>query len=128
MRWGFPSRGSKGLFNARSETVGILPSFKVAQHHRRALVFASGWYEWKDKQRYLVQRKDQKPIVLAALWQGDRFTILTCATGPDLFALHHRVPVILERKNWMGWLRCEPAEAWLRPFPIGPLGYSKSPH
>lgn len=121
LRWGFPAKGNKVLFNARSETVDILPSFRDAYRRRRALVFASGWYEWKDKQRYLVGRKDHKPVVMAALWQADRFTILTCAAAEDLEWLHHRVPVVLEHKNWTGWLEGQPADFWLRPFPAGPL-------
>lgn len=121
LRWGFAVRAGKVLFNARSETVAELPSFRDAYRRRRALVFASGWYEWKDKQRYLVRRKDDKPVVMAALWQGDRFTILTCAAGDDLAWLHQRVPVVLERRHWQGWLRAEPAGEWLRPFPTGAL-------
>lgn len=54
-KWGFPSactsRGSKVLFNVRSENVADLPSFREAYRHCRALLFTSGWYEWKDKQR-----------------------------------------------------------------------------
>lgn len=121
-KWGFPSNyGSKVLFNARSETVAGLPSFKDAYRKRRALLAASGWYEWKDKQRYLIRRKDHKPVVMAALWEQDRFTVLTCAAGSDLAWLHERVPVVLERKNWYGWLHGQHGEDWFRAFPNGPL-------
>jgi putative SOS response-associated peptidase YedK len=124
-KWGFPSacttRSSKVLFNARSETVAELPSFREAYRRRRALLFVSGWYEWKEGQRFLIRRKDGKPVVMAALWEGDRFTVLTCGAGEDLAWLHHRVPVVLERRNWMGWLKGQTLQAWLQPFPRGPL-------
>jgi len=110
-RWGFPgarpSRGSKVLFNARSETVAELPSFREAYRKRRALLFVSGWYEWKERQRYLIRRKDNKPLVMAALWQGDYFTVLTAESAGELKAYHHRMPVLLLKTDWERWLRGE---------------------
>lgn len=81
-----------------------LPSFRDAYRRRRALLFTSGWYEWKDKQRYLIRRRDNKPVVMAALWQEDRFTILTTIPTPDLAQYHDRMPVMVLKKNWKGWL------------------------
>ena len=126
MRWGFPGREAAVLFNARSETVAQKPSFRAAWRSRRALLPVSGWYEWKDKQPYFIRRSDGRPVVLAALWEGEAFTVLTCAAGEDLAWLHHRVPVVLERKNWDAWLAGAPAEAWMRPFPPGPLVAQKA--
>lgn len=121
LSWGFPSPRGTVLFNARSETVAHKPSFRAAWRLRRALLPVSGWYEWQGKQPYFIYRKDGKPVVLAALWEGEAFTVLTCAAGQDLAWLHDRVPVVLPRQHWDGWLRGEPAEAWMQPFPPGPL-------
>lgn len=104
-RWGFPSSyGSKVLFNARSETVDQLPSFKDAYRKRRALLPVSGWYEWKDKERYLIRRKDRKPVVMAALWHEDCFTVLTTSPTQDIAEYHDRMPYLLLKRDWERWL------------------------
>jgi putative SOS response-associated peptidase YedK len=126
LRWGFPGREGSALFNARSETAAQKPSFRAAYRSGRALLPVTGWYEWKDQQPYFIHRSDGRPVVLAALWQAEAFTILTCAAGEDLAWLHHRVPVVLERKHWEGWLRGEPAQTWLKPFPPEPLAAQRA--
>jgi len=53
MRWGLiPSwskdmSGAARMINARSETAHVLPAFRGALKHRRCLVPADGFYEWK---------------------------------------------------------------------------------
>ena len=36
-------------FNAKAETIKTAPSYREAFKHRRCLVPASGWWEWKDE-------------------------------------------------------------------------------
>lgn len=111
--WGFPIQGRPVLFNARSETVGQLPSFKEAYRYRRALVLVSSWYEWTQqgskKQQQRIFRKDHKPLVLAGLWQGDRFTVLTEASKGWMEDYHHRMPTLLLKKDWEPWVHAGPA-------------------
>lgn len=124
IRWGLVPHwskdgpaGSKPLINARAETAADKPTFRAALKRRRALIPADGFYEWKKredgpKQPYYITRTDGDPMVFAGLWERwgegedmiDSFAILTHEAGPDIKALHHRSPVIVERDRFQGWL------------------------
>jgi putative SOS response-associated peptidase YedK len=61
------------LFNARSETVDSKGIFSRLTMHRRGVLLVDGFYEWvKDaageKQPFLVQRRDGRPLKLAVLF------------------------------------------------------------
>ncbi len=127
MRWGFlphwykaPNAGPL-LINARSETIAEKPAFKSACRSRRALLTATGFYEWtKDAEGnrlpWYITRSDGQPLVFAAIWQdwdatrigedGDWRTcaIVTCAANSQMSEIHHRMPVILEPDDWALWL------------------------
>src|SRR5262249_51132417 len=77
LRWGLvPYWWNKRLkdlrlatFNARSESVAEKPLFREAFKHRRCLIPASGYYEWKQtpngKQPYYYRRRDGQPLTFA---------------------------------------------------------------
>ena len=127
-RWGLvpswaddPAIGGR-MFNARAETVATKPSFRSAYVRRRAAVVADGFYEWhtgpdRTKQPYYFTRADGAPLALAGLWEvwspagGDAeqaplrsCTVITTEAGPDLAAVHHRTPVVLEADSLDEWL------------------------
>ncbi len=125
MRWGFLPHWYKTetdgplLINARAETVAEKPAFRAAARNRRCLIPATGFFEWtKDAEGHrlpwYIQRRDGAPMVFAGLWQdwtkpGGTETqrsaaIVTCAAGADLSEIHHRMPVILEPRDWPRWL------------------------
>jgi putative SOS response-associated peptidase YedK len=123
MRWGLIPPWSKGpadgplLINARSETVAEKPAFREAVRRRRALVPATGFYEWdrSDPKRplpWFVTRADGAPMALAAIWQDwgegeerlSTVAILTCAANAQMAAIHDRLPVILDPPDWPLWL------------------------
>ena len=58
--------------NARAETVHKLPLFREAFAKRRALIPATGFFEWQKradgKQPYRLVRKDLEPFAFAGLW------------------------------------------------------------
>jgi putative SOS response-associated peptidase YedK len=79
-RWGLVPSWSKDplggarLINARSETVTVKPSFRAAARTRRALVPASGYFEWQagadgPKTPFYLHPEDEGPIAMAALYE-----------------------------------------------------------
>ncbi len=121
MRWGFiphwysaPNDGPL-LINARAETLAEKPAFRQACRTRRCLIPASGFYEWtKDdagnRLPWYIQRASGAPLVFAGIWQdwGDdairTCAIVTCTAEGPVTQIHHRMPVILEEKDWPLWL------------------------
>ena len=147
LRWGLipawakdPAIGHR-LINARSETVAEKPSFRSAFRHRRCLIPADGFYEWrregKTRQPWLFGLRDGAPFVFAGLWErwtvpagaaltgslaerspGDAVetcTILTTAANDTVAQVHGRMPVILPPDLWDAWLAGE--EVPLGPYP-----------
>lgn len=122
-RWGLipffapegPKVGGKWI-NARSETITSMPVFRHAFADKRCLVVVDGFYEWKTdgkkKRPFHFRRKDRKPFALAGLWDEwhdekiriPSCTIITCAARGPILALHDRMPVLLEKKDWETWL------------------------
>jgi putative SOS response-associated peptidase YedK len=114
--WGFTSNSKDPLFNARGETVDSLQSFKDSFRQNRCLVPASGFYEWRsrDKQPFYFQRCDGQLLAFAGIWKqvGNRLeaTIITTTPNCDMGDVHHRMPVILEPGSWNNWLIGRPQD------------------
>ncbi len=130
-RWGLvpawsrdPKSGAR-LINARSETITEKPSFRSAAIKRRALVPATGYYEWlKDPDGsktpvYLHPEEDSSFLGFAALYEfwpdpelpeGDprkwlrTATILTRPATDALGHIHDRTPVIVPPELRSDWL------------------------
>ena len=139
LRWGLipgwaksPGDVKHNLFNARAETVAEKPSFRSAFKSRRAVMPASGFYEWRTvdgvKQPYYISRVDGGAMLFAALWerwaQGgeslESSTIITTHSNEFMQQLHNRMPVILEPGELETWLQDGPFEL-LRPAADGVL-------
>ena len=89
-----------------------MPARIAAFRSRRALVPATGYYEWQTleggkKQPHLLHVA-QQPLAFAGLWTTDGdtecFTVITTAAGENTRAIHDRQPVILEAETWQTWL------------------------
>lgn len=128
-RWGLvPSRakdvsvGSR-MFNARAESVPDKPSFRTAFERRRALVPASGYYEWRTigtdakgkprKQAYYITPADGSVLAFAGLWEFWRSpdgaavvstTIITTDAVTMMRQVHDRMPLVLPASEWGQWL------------------------
>lgn len=114
--WAKDRKISSNLINARAETVADKPSFRSAFKQRRALVVASGYFEWaqteQGKQAYHITRVDQQVFAFAGLWEqwqqggGSIYscTIITTAANKKMGAVHHRMPVILGQEHYRPWL------------------------
>lgn len=131
-----PSVGNK-LINARGETVAEKPSFRASFKNKRCLILADGFYEWKatpgtkTKTPYFIHMKDRGAFAFAGLWDEwhspDGGSLSTCTiitTEPNdlMSALHNRMPVILDAKDYDRWLDPAPQTPenllpLVKPFP-----------
>jgi putative SOS response-associated peptidase YedK len=124
MRWGLipswaddPSIGAR-LINARSETVAEKPSFRSAFGRRRALMPATGFFEWAEapsgsrgKVPHHFRLKNGRPFAFAAIWEEwerDGLSLRTCAlltteANGVVGEVHHRMPVILPPDAYGAW-------------------------
>jgi len=138
MRWGLIpfwakdiSIGNK-LINAKAETISEKPSFRQSFATKRCLVPADGFYEWKQdkvKTPFRIAMKDDSIFAMAGLWSRwndaggkvlDTFTIITTTANQLMQPIHHRMPVILELKDYKIWLgRSSPETllSLLKPYP-----------
>lgn len=144
MRWGLlpawakdrtgGERSRAPLINARAESVADKPSFRSAFAERRCVVFADGFYEWRqdgNRQPYLVRLADAAPFAFAAIWEplaaageGEPTKgccLLTTQANGRMAAVHHRMPVILTPEQVGPWLdpasRRDELQALLKPLP-----------
>ncbi len=113
IRWGIPgNRGNRPLFNARSETVHRLPSFRDGFRSARCLVPASGFYEWRKlpdgaRSPVWIHRTDEKPLAFAGIIGGQNepaAAIITTEPNSLMAPIHNRMPVILEPEDYHQWL------------------------
>jgi putative SOS response-associated peptidase YedK len=146
-RWAKPGRFTTPLSNARAETLMKKPSFRESFLQRRCLIPASGYYEWKivggRKLPHHIRLKDSVLFAFAGLYDGwmdpageaeETCTIITTAPNELVGAIHPRMPVILDPKDYEVWLdprvkdaatltallRAYPAEK-MRAYPVSPL-------
>lgn len=114
------SIGNK-MINARLETVSTKPSFTAAFKHRRCLIPANGFYEWKgekgNKQPYYITLPSEEPLAFAGLWETwspmnvsdyetpyKSCTIITTEASPSVQDIHTRMPAIMAPASYDKWL------------------------
>ncbi|WP_405372810.1 MULTISPECIES: SOS response-associated peptidase [unclassified Microbacterium] len=131
-RWGLipgwakdPKIGVKA-FNARSEELEDKPMFRQALISRRAIVPATGYYEWAQtddgKVPYFIAPADGSPLLFAGLYEWWRdpskadsdpakwvlsFTILTRDAVAPLGSIHDRMPLFVDADFADAWLDTE---------------------
>lgn len=124
LRWGLvpfwakdPSIGNR-MINARAETVAEKPSYRAAFRHRRCIVLADGFYEWRRendaKTPYFISLASGEPFALAGLWENwtdkesgeslQTATLITTEANDFMRSLHHRMPVIMQSDAAGEWL------------------------
>jgi len=122
-KWGFipswakdPKTGYR-MMNARAETVAQKPAFRSALKTARALIPASGFYEWKkegtEKAPFYIRLKSRKHFGFAGLYSmwtspgGEQIctcTIITTDANKLLEPVHNRMPVIIRKGDEDRWL------------------------
>lgn len=133
VRWGFTPGWVKDprdfplLINARSETAVGKAAFRAAMRHRRILVPASGFYEWRRpakgsreaSQAYWVRPKKGGILAFAGLmetWSSadgsevDTAAILTAGANKAVRHIHDRMPVVIQPEDFARWLDCKTRE------------------
>ena len=123
-RWGLVPFWAKDvaignrMINARAETVSEKPSFRAAYRHRRCLLLADGFYEWKKegagKVPYFISLANGESFAFAGLWETwqsketeeiiQSATLITTAANDFISTVHHRMPVILQPDTADRWL------------------------
>lgn len=131
-----PEIGNR-LINARGETLAEKPSFRGSYRHKRCLILADGFYEWKafgsrkTKTPYYIHMQDRKPFAMAGLWDhwespdGSSIkscTIITTTPNELMGAIHDRMPLILHPRDYAKWLDPAPQtsenlQPLIKPFP-----------
>ena len=133
VRWGFTPGWVKDprkfplLINARAETAIGKAAFRAAMRHRRVLVPASGFYEWRRpvkgsreaSQAFWVRPKKGGIVAFAGLmetWSSadgsevDTAAILTTDANGAVCHIHDRMPVVIQPEDFSRWLDCKSQE------------------
>lgn len=139
LAWGLVPSWAKdeaGLrpINARAEGIAGKPMFRGALRHRRALVPADGFYEWKaegkGKTPWHFRLAGGAPFAFAGIWERrdapdagplETFAILTTQANALVSEVHARMPVILDDESEALWRRsgalsAAELERCVRPF------------
>ena len=121
MRWWLVPSWAKevstrySMFNARAETLETSRAFRGPFRHRRGIIPASSFIEWKSldgkKQPWLVERTSNA-LAFAAIWEsresGDEImescAIVTVEAAAGVKRLHSRMPLMLEPELFETWL------------------------
>jgi putative SOS response-associated peptidase YedK len=144
-RWGFVPPWQKPgekppptTFNARSEGVEKAPMWQRAFERHRCLVPADAFFEWqklrpRNNPKFAFTVNDRMPFAFAGLWSAwkdpangywlQSFTVLTTDANETMQSVHHRMPVILQPRDYGRWLSrdvsLQPPLDLLRPLPEG---------
>ncbi|MCF7668281.1 MAG: SOS response-associated peptidase [Verrucomicrobia bacterium] len=149
-KWGFiPSWAkdatqTKPLINARAETINSKASFKSAFRHRRCIIPADGFYEWKKegnaKTPCYFTVDGGALFGFAGLWEEHNdpttglllqtFALITVTPNEIMAPIHNRMPAILDQASEDTWLSGniitpEELSNILAPFPSSRLSYSR---
>ncbi|TDT61130.1 SOS response-associated peptidase [Fonticella tunisiensis] len=114
--WGFMVNNRK-IINARAESLAIKNTFKNSFYRRRCLIPCSAFYEWKNernrKVKYRISLKNKEMFSLAGIYNMfhdknlgfyEGFVIITTEANKDMSDIHHRMPLIIDKKWEDVWI------------------------
>lgn len=140
LQWGFFApwaQGGRLLVNVQSEEIREKPIFAEFFEKWRCLIPADGFYEWrhqaKETRPFYFQMADERPFAFAGIWSQQKVegetvevcAILTTQPNETVRAVHDRMPVILDPKDFDLWLNSEDVrdferiERLFQPFSAG---------
>jgi putative SOS response-associated peptidase YedK len=125
MRWGMvpfwarDANVSYSTINAQAETLSMSETYCDAFKHRRCLVPADGYFEWKkldvkNRQPFAIALKDGSMLAFAGIWDRWRdeatdqvletYSIITTEPNELMATIHSRMPAILAPRDYERWL------------------------
>jgi len=129
------TQGGRLVVNTRAEDIQDRPLFLESFEKWRCLVPMDGFFEWrheaKETRPYYFKMKDDKPFAVAGIWATqtletgtvDSLSLMTTTPNEAVRAIHDRMPVILEEKDFGLWMDLEDVRDFkklkdlLKPFP-----------
>jgi putative SOS response-associated peptidase YedK len=114
--WSKEAKTKYSTINARIETVAEKPTYRTPFKHRRCLIPADGFYEWKmvdgRKVPHHIRMRDNDVFALAGLWdrwEGDGGSLDSCSiivmpANETMKSLHERMPAIIAPAHFNLWL------------------------
>lgn len=104
--------------NARSESIYEKQTFRDSFKTRRCIIPLNGFYEWKvedkEKKPYFVKDVSNDYLAVAGIWDEwfdenlnmkiVTVALITCDASEKLAKIHHRMPIVLEKKDFDLWL------------------------
>ena len=129
------TQGGRLVVNTRAEDIKDRPLFLESFEKWRCLVPMDGFFEWrheaKETRPYYFKMKDDKPFAVAGIWATqtletgtvDSLSLMTTTPNEAVRAIHDRMPVILEEKDFGLWMDLEDVRDFkklkdlLKPFP-----------
>jgi putative SOS response-associated peptidase YedK len=144
MKWGLIPSWSKDpkmgyrLFNARDDNLFKSPIWRGVILRQRALIPATGFFEWtkpekgtkQPKQKFYIHPKQVDIFSFAGVWETwhdvegkewQTYSIITTEPNKEMRSVHNRMPVILHQEDESAWLepsrsKREDIEPFLRPL------------
>ena len=122
VRWGLVPHWSKepktkySTINARIESVAEKPAYRFPSKHRRCLIPADGFYEWKvvngHKIPHHIRMRNGDVFALAGLWDRwegegaclDSCSIIVMPANEVMKSLHERMPALIAPAHYDLWL------------------------
>lgn len=117
-RWSASKVLSYPTYNARVESAHVKPAFTESTKSMRAIIPASGYYEWKGRRPFYFHAPHDELLSLAGLYSWWRpspaspwqltATIITCPAADEFVKVHDRMPLLAPRNmvaSWLGPLR-----------------------
>jgi putative SOS response-associated peptidase YedK len=138
LQWGFVAAWTQGgrlVVNTRAEDIQDRPLFQESFEKWRCLVPMDGFYEWrheaKETRPFYFKMKDDRPFAVAGIWAKqtletgtvESLSLMTTTPNEAVRAIHDRMPVILEEKDFGLWMDMqdvrdfEKLKELLKPYP-----------
>lgn len=113
--WSNSDRMAYPTHNARAESALTKRTYADSARSRRAIIPASGYYEWtRDHQPYYFQAPESPALNIAGLYSWWRSgpgqpwlltaTILTIEATPEAARVHDRMPLLITEADLDSWL------------------------